>query len=132
MLNCGDTFITGDNESDDWHLHVIITPPTDSDEVVTVCVTTKRKRSETLVVIPADSHPFVKHASVISYGYSKIRCVADIETAIQNGTAKKRDPVSAELLSRAQAGLIDSDFTPNGVKWFYKELLEDEKAKEGR
>jgi hypothetical protein len=122
MLNCGDTFITGDDESEDWHLHIIVTPPSDSGEVVTVCVTTQRKKSETLVVLPADCHPFIKHASVVSYGYSKIRCVADIETALQNGTAKLRDQVSPEILRRAKAGLIDSDFTPNGVRMYYLEV----------
>jgi len=127
MLNCGDTFITGDDESEDWHLQIVITPPSDSGEVVTVCVTTQRKRSETLVVLPADCHPFITHASVISYGYSKIRFVADIEAAIKNGIAKLRDAVSPEILRRARAGLIDSDFTPNGVRRYYQDLPESAK-----
>jgi len=124
MLNCGDTFITGDDESEseDWHLQIIVTPPSDSGEVVTVCVTTQRKRSETLVVLLAGSHPFIKHPSVISYGYSKIRCVADIDTALKNGSAKVREPVSEEVLKRAKAGLVDSDFTPNGVRRFYLDV----------
>ncbi len=127
MLNCGDTFITGDDESEDWHLHIVITAPSESGEVVTVCVTTQRKRSETLVVLPADCHPFIKHSSVISYGYSRIRVLADIETALQNGTAKLRDPMSEEILRRAKAGLIDSEFTPNGVRRYYQELVENNK-----
>jgi hypothetical protein len=122
MLNCGDTFITGDDESEDWHLQIIITPPSETGEVVTVCVTSQRKRSEMLVVLAANCHPFITHSSVISYRYSKIRCVADIETALKNGAAKARDPVSGEVLSRARAGLIDSDFTPNGIRMYYQDL----------
>jgi hypothetical protein len=125
MLNCGDTFITGDDESEDWHLQIVITSVSDSDEVVTVCVTTQVKRSETLVVLPANCHPFIKHTSVISYKYSKIRFVTEIETAIKNGTAKLRAPVSQEILRRVRAGLIDSDFTPNGVRRFYLEATQE-------
>jgi len=66
----------------------------------------------------------ITHESVISYSYSKIRFVSDIETAVKNGFAKKREPVSSELLKRVQNGLIDSDFTPNGVRHFYKEVME--------
>jgi hypothetical protein len=127
MLNCGDTFITGDDESEDWHLHIVITPPSEAGEVVTVCVTTQIKRSETLVILAPACHPFIKHSSVISYRYSKIRCVSDIETALKNGSAKPRDPVSEEILRRAKAGLIDSDFTPNGVRRYYQDLERDKK-----
>ena len=99
-----------------------MTPPWEG-EVVTVSVTTKRKTSETLVVLSGGCHPFINQDSVISYGYSKIRFVSDIETAVQNGTAKKREPVSPELLRRAQSGLVDSDFTPNGVRRFFKDVM---------
>lgn len=51
-----------------------------------------------------------------------IRTVEDIEAAIANGSAKQREPVSAALLSRVQNGLLDSEFTPNGVKHYYTGL----------
>lgn len=121
MLNCGDTFLTGDNETDDWHLWIIITPPSEG-EVITVSVTTRHKKSESLVVLRAGDHPFIKHDSVVAYRYSMIRTVEDIEAAIANGSAKQREPVSAALLSRVQNGLLDSEFTPNGVKHYYTGL----------
>jgi hypothetical protein len=122
MFTCGDTFLAGEEDDQDLHLWIIVTPPYQG-EVVTVSVTTKRRTSETLVVLPGGCHPFINRDSVISYGYSKIRFVSDIEAAVQNGTAKKREPVSPELLKRVQTGLRDSDFTPNGVRHFYKDVL---------
>jgi len=122
MLNCGDTFLTGDEEDQDLHLWIIISPPSEG-EVVTVSVTTKRKRSESLVVLRPGDHPFIAHDSVIAYSYSRVRPVDDIETALLNGTAKKREPVSEQLLKRVQAGLLDSDFTPNGVRHFFREVM---------
>lgn len=124
MLECGDTFLTGDEEDEDYHLWIVITPPSEG-EVVTVSVTTRRKRSETLVILQAGDHPFIQHESVIAYSYSRIRMVQDIQTAIENGSAKRREPVSQALLERVRAGLIDSDFTPNGVRHFYKEVMRD-------
>jgi hypothetical protein len=123
MLTCGDTFITGDDETEDWHLQIIVTPVSDTGEVVTVCVTTQRRTSETLVKLPTGCHPFINRPSVISYSYSKIRFLCDIDTAILNRTAKQRDAVSSDILKKAQDGLIDSDWTPNGVRHFFKQIM---------
>lgn len=122
MLKCGDTFLTGDGDEDNFHLWIIITPPSEG-EVVTVCVMTAMKRSERLTVLNKGDHPFIKWESVIGYGFSKIRSVAEIEAAICSGVAKQREPVDGEVLNKAQAGIVDSDFTPNGVRHFYREVM---------
>jgi hypothetical protein len=124
MLNCGDTFLTGDGEEDNFHLWIVITPANEG-EVVTVCVVTAHKRSERLVVLNQGDHSFIQHESVIAYHYSKIRTVPDIEELLNKGIAKKRDPVSPELLKRIRAGLVESDFTPNGVRAYYSEVMTD-------
>jgi len=124
MLNCGDTFLIEDEDGQDCHLWILITPPTEG-EVVIVSVTTMRKRSETLVVLRKGDHPFIDHDSVVAYSYSQVKTVEDIEAAIENGTAKKREPASAELMRRVRAGLIDSDFTPNGVRHFYRAVMNE-------
>jgi mRNA-degrading endonuclease toxin of MazEF toxin-antitoxin module len=76
VLECGDTFLTGDDEDEGYHLWIVLTPPIEG-EVVTVSVTTQRKRSETLVVLKPGDHPFITHPSVIAYAYATIRTVAD-------------------------------------------------------
>lgn len=121
MLNCGDTFLTGDGDEDNFHLWIIITQPNEG-EVVTVCVVTSHKRSERLVVLNKGDHPFIDHESVIAYYYSKIRAVADIEAAFVARAARKREPVSEHILRRAQNGLLDSEFTPNGVRHYFKSV----------
>ena len=124
MLSCGDRFLTGDGEEDNFHLWVVITP-TEEGEVVTVCVVTAHRRSERLVVLQTEDHPFIQHESVIAYGFLKIRTVSDIQELLNRGFAKRRDPVSAALLKRIRAGLLDSDFTPNGVRAYYCEVMTD-------
>ena len=121
MLNCGDTFYAADTEDDEPHLCIVITPPEVGD-VVVVSVTTRRRKSEILVCLEVGDHPFIKHPSVIAYAYSRIRSVDEIELAIKSGNAKMREPVTSELLRRIRAGLRDSDFTPNGVRHFYRSL----------
>jgi hypothetical protein len=73
-------------------------------------------------VLKKGEHPFIKHESVIAYGYAAIKWEENIDNAILNGVATKREPVSPQLLKRVQAGLIDSDFTPNEVRHFYKSI----------
>ena len=52
-----------------------------------------------------------------------IVAVEYVETAIKNGTSESTDPVTAALLNRVQAGLVESDRTPNGVKHFYRSVM---------
>jgi hypothetical protein len=123
MLKCGDTFLTGDGDEDNFHLWIIVTPPSEG-EVVTVCMVTATKKTERLVKLSTGDHPFVTHDSAISYGFSKIRTVADIQALLANGSARPRDPMPSPVLSRIQAGVIDSDFTPNGVRAFYRAVMD--------
>ena len=124
-LNCGDTFLTGDGNEDSFHLWIVLSPPTEG-EVVTACLVTAHKRSERLVVLNKGDHPFVQHESVIAYRFSQIRTVEDIQELLRSGAAKQRDPVSQVLLKRIQAGLLDSDFTPNGVRAYYRLVVPEE------
>jgi len=122
MLSCGDTFLASDDDAEKLHLWIVVTPPSEG-EVVTVCLVSARQRSERLVVMNSGDHPFVRHESVIAYSYSKIRATADIEAALATGAARKREPVSEAVLARIRAGLIDSDFTPNGVRHYYNSVM---------
>jgi len=123
MLNCGDTFLIGtDEDAEDLHLQIITTPPKEG-EVVTVCVVSAHKRSERSVVLNEGDHEFITHESVIEFKWSKIRYVTDIEAAIANGGAKTRAPIAPEILKKAQNWLVESDFTPNGVRHYFKEVM---------
>lgn len=122
MLKCGDTFLTGDGDDENFHLWIILTPPAEG-EVVTVCMVTATKKTERLVRLQPCDHPFIKHESAISYGFSKIRMVADIEALLANGLARRKEPMPPDVLRRIQAGLVESDFSPNGVRAFYRTVM---------
>lgn len=122
-MKAGDTFLAGEDEDEKLHLRIIVTSPNASGEVAVVSLTTRRRHSESLVTLFPGDHPFVQHESVIAFAYSEVNTVTKIENAIASGKARMRDPVSADLLRRMQAGLLDSDFTPNGVRQFVREAL---------
>jgi hypothetical protein len=65
----------------------------------------------------------VKHESCIAYLLSKIRTTADIESLLENGFASLREPMPPDVLKRIQAGLNDSDFTPNGVRAYFRDVV---------
>lgn len=122
-MKAGDTFLAGRDEDEKLHLRIVVTAPNADGEVAVVSVTTRRNRSETLVVLQAGDHPFIQHESVIAFAYAEISSVARIEQTIASGAARSREPVAAALLKRIQAGLLDSDFTPNGVRQFARDVL---------
>ena len=122
MIICGNAFLTEDEDGYNCHLRIVITPPRYG-EVVTVSITTERARSEMLVRLKKGDHPFIEHDSVISYAYSTVTTVEEIETAVKSGTAIPRPDASAKLVQRAQDGLIESDRTPNWVKQRYREIM---------
>lgn len=122
-MKAGDTFLAGKDEDEKLHLRIVVTEPNAEGEVAVVSVTTRRNRSEGLVVLQVGDHPFIRHESVIAFAYAEITSVAGIERAIAAGTARTREPASVALLKRVQAGLLDSDFTPNGVRQFGREIL---------
>lgn len=120
---CGDCFLAGAAEDEKLHLRIVVTPPASDGCIAVVSVTTRRRHSETLVVLQPGDHPFIRHESVVSYRYSELCWVDAIEAAIAGGSARKREAIAPELLRRIQEGLLDSDFTPNGVRQFVREVL---------
>lgn len=122
MLKCGDTFLKDDENQEKFHLWIVVTPPVGG-EIVTVCLVTATKYYERLVVLNQGDHEFITHESAIGYRHSTIRQVDDIEAAIQAGKAKMRSPISPGILKRIQDGLLDSDFTPNGVRFYFRQVM---------
>jgi hypothetical protein len=108
-----------DEDGEDEHLHVLLTTPSLAGEVVTASISTRRKWSETLVCVHPGEHPFIHLESVVPYHFSAIRTCAAIEAAIKSGAARPKEKASPELVRRMQAGLIDSDFTPPGVRAYF-------------
>jgi len=124
-MECGDTFMIDDEDGCDEHLHVLLTSPSLAGEVVTASISTRRRRSETLVCVHPGEHPFVTSESVVPYHFAAIRTCAAIEASVKKGTARPKEKASPELVRRLQAGLIDSEFTPPGVRAYYVGITQE-------
>ena len=93
----GDTFILEDEDGLAEHLHVLLTSPNSSGEVVTVSVSTRRPRTESLVCLQPGDHPFITRESICPYRFARIREVQSIEEALRNGWARSRERASEKL-----------------------------------
>ena len=124
ILERGDTFMLEDDDGTGEHLHVILTSPTLAGEVVTVSISTRRAKSETLVCVQPGEHPFITRESICAYRFARIRTVEAIGSAIASGHARQKEKASEDLIRRLAAGLVDSDFVSPGVVAFYKGVRE--------
>jgi len=124
QMECGDTFIIEDEDEEGEHLHVLLTSPSLAGEVVTASISTRRSWSETLVCVHPGEHPFIRSESVVPYRFSAIRTCAAIEAAVRAGTARPKEKATPELVSKMQAGLIESDFTLPGVRAYFIGITE--------
>lgn len=122
MAAYGDTFYFCDEDDEESHLKVIITEPTEDGRVVTVAVTSRHKKSDAMVSLEVGDHPFIKHPSVVSFAYAKIKTTAEIDKVIENKDARKCEPMDEKFLRRARNALRESDRTPYEVLEFYEGL----------
>jgi hypothetical protein len=126
-LKCGDTFLLPKRSSDPEHLWIIVaeTDPL-SRKAICVNITTERPHSDKTCQLDRGDHPFVTHASVIFYQDAREIDLTMVEKALAAGIKDfvciAHLPCSSELLARIQKGLIDSKFTPKGIKAVCKKL----------
>lgn len=105
------------------HLHVLVITPTDRNEVITVPICTRQRWSETLVCLEVGDHPFIQHASFVAFRHARIRSTKRIEEAIASGLARRMEAISPAVLERIHKALPDSDFVPNEVRAFFKDIM---------
>lgn len=126
-MHCGSTFLLYDSDQADGkpHLHIVISEVDESDRLVLVSVTTERAKSDTMVRLVPGDHPFIEHASVITYAYSKLMTSAQIRSLVACGDARPKEPASNRLLERAQLGMLETDRAPEEVqecfRWWWSQ-----------
>jgi len=89
-MTCGDTFLIEDEDGAKEHLHVILTPPTLADEVITASISTRRRWSETMLCLQPGDHPWITTDSVVAYRFAAIRTCAAITAAVAAGKARQK------------------------------------------
>lgn len=109
-MKAGDTFrIPQAGTSLDSHLWVVISDPAkDSKEILIVNFTTLRADSDAACVLAAGEHPFVKHATCVSYRGGKVVSEADIQALMRAGLVQSHAATSAAILQRIRDGAANS------------------------
>ena len=126
-LKCGGTFLIPKTGKAIEHLWIIITEiDSRTNKAVCVNVTTARSHSDTTCVLMPGDHQFVTHDSVVNYSDAREMPIDIVEQALASKTRQfvcvPHDPCDAAILARIQQGLIDSRYTPKGIKAQCKKL----------
>lgn len=125
-IHVGNSLLLPKVEGHTAHLWVVVTPPFGNpEEVVIVNITSLKENSDHTVVLNAGDHPFIKHPSVVYYADATITQVSALQRAIDSGifSAPMHRDFSSETLSRIQAGIFVSDFTPAKIKKYCEQVL---------
>jgi len=94
------------------HLWIVITDPIGNPPTVAIVpLRTKRRHSDTTVVLDVGDHPFIRHPTVVHYSDLQVVRVSAILRCIRDRHAQLVEDVSEELLERIRNGLERSPFT---------------------
>lgn len=101
------------------HLFIMLTAPID-DDVITVSLSScKTQFYDKSCILNKGEHSFIKHKSYIAYHRSGVLKVIQLE----NMTIKQLEQVSDDVFKRIIGGLLKSKQTPNKVKKFYIDYI---------
>ncbi len=75
-----------------------------------------------MVPLEPGDHPYIKHSSVMTFAYARVRTIQEIDKVIANKDAKQREPMAEKFLRRARSAITESGFTPYEVFEFYNSL----------
>ena len=120
----GETFIGYDLGN---HLWVALSLPTERGEIALVNLTTHGRSSrcgDHCIVVRPGEHPFVRRESCVHYQKAVLGLVAPLDAARERRTLAVREPISAELLLRAQEGALASRLTKPAFKAVVRATLE--------
>ncbi|HEY8666083.1 MAG TPA: hypothetical protein VIL86_05435 [Tepidisphaeraceae bacterium] len=110
-MNAGDTFLFPGGADD--HLWMIISDPAvDPQKVVILKFVSWQERYEQTCIVRAGEHPFVKHDTCVSFSSARITEDANLQSLQSTGRLVMKQPLSAALLGRIRAAVMDSDGIP--------------------
>lgn len=99
------------------HLWFVCTQPDEAGDVVILNVTSLKlwTRDRTCELQPGD-HPFIRHASVVSYGRGRLARLLSLETSLASGVFRPQPAASPEVLVRIRDGALVSPYIPGDVR----------------
>lgn len=114
-LAAGDTFLLTGGPIPP-HLWVVLWGPAGpANACLAVFLTTLRRHSDRSCILVAGDHPFIRHDTAVSYGNAQPFTEEKMDRLLATGTAKRRQPVSDEVLERIRTGFFASAHTPNAM-----------------
>ena len=123
--NVGDTAYDLDilfgGETKGPHLWMILGGPTADEMVVVSNFTTHSPGSrpmtcdENCVTVQEEEHPYLDRESCI-WQPALLHPLREIVRVVEQGSAKRHEPLGAELLARIQLDIINSSDTPQAIK----------------
>lgn len=117
-MNYGDTFLIKPKDRlFDRHLWVVISDPrTDAQRVLIVNLTTWNKDKDGACILNPSDHPFIHHATCVSYQDAKIVKDSFLEQCLRSGLIVLREPASDDLVEAIIQGAGISLFLPLGCR----------------
>ena len=117
QVRTGNSFLVRTAGTTLMHLWFVLTDPDGvPGKVVGAMLTTRRRHSDSTVILTVGDHPFIKHDSTVDYGKLKFLMVSKLDRAIESGQCYLREDMSADLLRRVRAGLLMSPHTAEFFK----------------
>jgi hypothetical protein len=83
---------------------------------VMVALVTERAHTERTVRLAVGDHPYINHSSNVDFGTATFAPTNKLIQGIAKKAAIHHDPMSAALLAKVRAGLLQSSHTPNALK----------------
>ena len=120
----GETFIGYDLGN---HLWIVLSFPDEQGRIALVNLTTHGNSSRCgghCIVVRRGEHPFVRRESCVHYQKATLGDTQPLDADRERRTLRMREPVSAELLLRAQEGALTSRLTKPGFKAAVRATLE--------
>ena len=114
------------------HLWVFLTAEDSDGNFLLAPISSDRHYKDQTVILESEDHPWLRHSSVIEYDKTSKYNIRDIQRLVKEGRAyytENRDsprllkPFSAEVLKRAQEGLLKSKMPPRKTKKYYRERV---------
>ena len=98
------------------HIWVVASEANDGGDVVLFMLSSLRSGADKTCIIDPDDYSALTKETVVVYGMAETRTIDWIRDKIENGFAKPKDAVPADVLERIQRGALASKHTARRIK----------------
>lgn len=121
----GGTFYGNPEEAPQWHLHCIITNPSEHKEkgkclyVHMISFKEDNPDQDCSCILNKGDHPFITRPTCINYAAAREANIDDIENAIDRCMCIEHPSLSSEVLERIREGARVSEHLPRKFKYLF-------------